>query len=140
MQGWRQKPGDAERMRLSLAKDQEAEVARLLTPAQARRFRQLALQFLGPAAFTDPELLETLALTAGQKVRVRAIQSETGSHGPRFGPPGFPDDSRKKALDKILDELTPSQRQKWDELVGEAFKFKGNPGGGPPRPKGEKER
>jgi serine/threonine protein kinase len=126
-------PADAERSRLALAKDQKEEVARLLTAAQMRRFRGLAAQFLGPAAFSDPQMWKKLSLTPAQVAKVRAIQNQTGTHGPRFGPPGWgSDDGRSKAaLQKILAQLTPEQRARWDELVGEPFTFKPF---GPPRP------
>jgi len=80
-----------------------------------------------------------LSLTPEQIARVRAIQNQTGTHGPRFGPPGWGGgEGRKAALEKILGELTPAQRREWDDLVGRdvplrAFRPAAASGAGRPR-------
>jgi hypothetical protein len=133
-----------------MARDQEAEVAKLLEPGQLKRFRQIAVQQRGPLAFLDPDVAADLGLTPEQKKRVREILDEAGSggpklnvvieglrigppsgDGPRFGPPGggprgrppeWPGENWRRAREKILEHLTPEQRQKWGELTGEPFK------------------
>jgi hypothetical protein len=111
---------------LALARKQETQVAALLKTEQLHRFKQLALQALGPAAFSETEVTEALGLTAGQKKRIRALQDQVafpakkgGKGGGYRGPPG---DARKRVQQQILDEvLKPEQKQRWEELVGARF-------------------
>jgi hypothetical protein len=136
---------ERERVRVALAKDQEADVARLLTPGQLRRFKQIALQQRGAFAFSDPEVVTALELTPEQRKRVREIQDDAGPAGPKFdarivshrgpppeGPPPFrpglpprpPErwaDHARQAVQRLLDLLTPEQQMKWKELTGEPF-------------------
>jgi serine/threonine protein kinase len=148
--GWGRARGDRERLRLELAREQEAEVLKLLSPGQYRRFKEIALQFLGPFAFSAPEVAEALQLTAEQKKQIRTIQEQFGIWflGPPFGPPGGgPKEARKNVQEKILGLLTREQKQKWDDLVGKPFEGlrppyppqpgpQGAPPGGPTPPKG----
>ena len=71
-------PPPAERVRIALeqARANEAEVDAILTPSQRVRLRQIALQSEGPAAFREPEVVEALGLTPGQRERIRAIEEE----------------------------------------------------------------
>ncbi len=152
---------ERDRRRLLLAQEQETEVARLLTQAQMKRLNQLAVQFLGPNAFSDPDVVKVLKLTTEQKKQVRNIQEQWRGMGPGMGPgpgplpgPGGPgggpgrgnnwwekfEDSKKHTLEKLVAILTPTQKQKWDNLVGPAFAFKppsfrfpDKPHGGPRR-------
>jgi serine/threonine protein kinase len=122
-------PAEREQQRLDLARDQEERVAKLLTAAQHRRFKQIALQFLGPQAFADPEIAATLQLTADQKRRIRAIQ-DTVQRPPGSGRP----DAKAQAVESIRALLTPVQRDQWAELVGAPFE--GEFHRGPPGPPG----
>lgn len=113
---------------------------RVISPL--RRFKQIALQFLGSLAFSDPDVAEALRLTSEQKKPIRAIQDQTPSAAMKLGPPGGDprkpapsrwDDLKRRELDareQILDLLTPDQGWTWEELVGEPFK--GEPRPGPP--------
>jgi serine/threonine protein kinase len=124
-------PGERERQRLELARDQEKRVAQLLTPEQLRRFKQIALQYIGPLAFSDPGVAEALRLTPEQKKEIRTSQDWTCLLRNTFSP--RPDRRRSPqganeatapdqvAQVKILGLLTPEQRRQWDELVGEPF-------------------
>ncbi len=73
------RPPPAERVRIALeqARSNEAEVEAILWPSQRVRLRQIALQSEGPAAFREPEVVERLGLTPGQRERVRAIEEES---------------------------------------------------------------
>jgi serine/threonine protein kinase len=127
------KPEEKERRRLELAQSQEVEVGKLLNLMQLRRFREIALQDLGPAAFTDPEVAETLQLSPEQKKQIRALQEQV-----RWppGPPGPPnparweqfDKAKRQAQEKIVGLLTADQKRKWDDLVGKPFERKPPPG------------
>src|SRR5207237_1146936 len=80
-------PGEREHRRLEMARKQEVEVAGLLSPSEYRRFKEIALQFLGALAFSDPDVAEALQLSPEQKRQFRAIQDYAG--GPvHFGWPG----------------------------------------------------
>ena len=124
-------PGERERQRLELARDQENRVAQLLTPEQLRRFKQIALQYIGPLAFSDPGVAEALQLTPEQKKEIRASQdwasltrSRFSPHPERRRPPQGASDGAAPEQDpqaKILGLLTAEQRRKWEELVGEPF-------------------
>jgi serine/threonine protein kinase len=127
---WRLSPGERERRRLDLARSQEVEVANLLTPAQLVRFKQIALQFLGARALSDPEVVEALALAAGQKQAIRAIQDETrramppgvaGFGGPAPAGDRKPTDPWTAAGRRLFDVLTPEQLARWSEMTGKPF-------------------
>ncbi len=130
------RPGpDAERRRLALAREQEAEVARLLRPEQMRRFKQIALQNQGLAAFRTSEIIAALKLTDEQRERLRVIEFEAfvPPEPPRPGAlPADPprktfEEVREAAMARAQDVLTAEQRRQWKELTGEPFKM-------PPRP------
>jgi serine/threonine protein kinase len=121
------------------------ELIRALTTAQRLRLRQIFLQFLGPMAFNDPDVVERLALTTVQRQQIRVIQAEEfgppfGRFGDRIivqanrpggpvGPPGAPgppggkdaSDFRTKVLDRVLDALSPEQRDGWQAMIGKPF-------------------
>jgi serine/threonine protein kinase len=132
-------PGEREQQRLKLARDQEEKVAQLLKPEQLRRFKQIALQFIGPLAFSDPEVADALRLSTDQKTQLRAILDQAGSAATKFGPRGGrgpsqrepSDDAARRAQSKILELLTPEQKRKWEGLVGEPFQVESRRG--PPR-------
>ncbi len=97
-------------------------VVKLLTGPQRQRLRQVALQFQGPGAFSDPDVLDGLALTPAQRQQVRAIQAEafTPAAGRPGGRPVRPEQPAA-VLKQILDVLTPGQRAAWQEMVGPPF-------------------
>ena len=72
----RRPPVERVRIALEQARANEAEVDAILTPSQRVRLRQIALQSEGPAAFREPEVVEALGLTPGQRERIRAIEEE----------------------------------------------------------------
>jgi serine/threonine protein kinase len=130
---------ERERRRLALARQQEIDVAKLLSPAQHQRFKQLTLQQRGPGAFRDPEVTAALKLTAEQRDRIRTISEETFlGGGPRRddSPPEefrkFHGEKVKAATERIERLLTPEQEERWRELTGEPFKGTLMP----PRPSG----
>jgi serine/threonine protein kinase len=147
-----ERPDSVEREKrfLALVRAQEAEAARVLTRVQLRRLKQIALQQRGPLAFSDPDVVASLGLTAAQTKKVREIQDEASHGGPgrgrrggpgfeprgdepnfgprgrgRRGPPDGPDGRWRSqqgiAQEKILALLTPEQKHKWEELTGKPF-------------------
>jgi serine/threonine protein kinase len=117
---------------LATVDEHESVLASLLTPAQVRRYKQIAIQWQGLAAFKEPEIVKSLALTSEQRAQIREIERETffrpfGGGGPdRPGPGGPPPHERsprdrQQALAKVLELLTPDQRIAWQELTGREF-------------------
>jgi hypothetical protein len=131
-EGYREFPrlalGERERRRVALARDQEADVAKLLTPEQFRRFQQIALQDLGPAAFRDPDLVAALKLTAEQRERIRAIEIDTLFGKPDGFRPGQPPtwearaEAMRSAMEKAQALLTEEQARQWKKMTGEPSK------------------
>jgi len=123
-----------------LARENEAKVKEILTAQQLRRLHQIALQLQGPKVFREPEVAAGLKLTAQQTESIRAIVAETFAGGPprsrgpggRPGGPrgggGPPDEFHKDherilqaARARILDLLTPEQRQRWQVMIGPSY-------------------
>jgi hypothetical protein len=128
----RRGPGEQERQRLELARDQETKVPQLLSPDQLRRFKQIARQFIGPLAFSDPEVVEALHLSADQRNQIRAILDEADYAATEFGPHGGSrigaeqsSEAKRRALERILAVLSAEQRRNWDDLMGKPFRFAG---------------
>ncbi len=113
---------------LQVAFATEKAVAEILTPAQAARLRQIALQLRqrGPGGFTAPEIADALKLTKEQRARIEAIQD--GGHVAMFkprGPDGHecgPDEAWKgaqeKVMERVMEILTAEQKARWRELTG----------------------
>jgi serine/threonine protein kinase len=138
---------------LATAEAHEAVLAGLLTPAQIHRYKQIAIQWQGLAAFKEPEIVKALALSSEQRSQIREIERETffrpfGQGGPgRMGPGGPPPHERppherlprdrQHAIAQVLDLLSTEQRATWQELTGPEFwDFGDGPPGmfGPPGP------
>jgi serine/threonine protein kinase len=129
------RPGpDGERRRLALARRQEAEVAEVLTNSQFRRFKQIALQSQGPAAFRETEVIAALRLTDDQCNRIRAIEAEAffACFSPFHQGPRRKESQRKtheesqtSAMAQIEDHiLTREQLKLWRERTGERLSGK----------------
>jgi serine/threonine protein kinase len=73
---------------LELARAKDNGVMEILTMQQFVRFGQLALQAQGLAAFHDLDIVAALKLTAEQKERLRAFESEPPPRGPSDAKPG----------------------------------------------------
>jgi hypothetical protein len=132
-----------ERVRLALeqARANEAEVDAILTPSQRVRLRQIALQSEGPAAFREPEVVEALALTPGQRERIRAIEEELLFGQMREMQSGkAPDNAVKPAMERILAVLTADQAERWKAMAGEPILGPLSPFPAPFRPQRDPKR
>jgi hypothetical protein len=140
----------------------EATLDKILSETQAVRLRQISLQEDGPRAFDDPDVIGALGLTNEQAEQIRRIRASFGG-GPPRGPmgrpmqggpdgpggpggpdgpegPGGPRDRDAEIMKQILAELSASQIQTWNRLIGSPFYGRvmmfrgpgGGPGGGPP--------
>ncbi|HTN73939.1 MAG TPA: hypothetical protein VL096_01785, partial [Pirellulaceae bacterium] len=136
---------------VAMAEQHEQMLESMLTPAQLQRFRQIALQSQGLFAFKEPETIAALDLTPEQRAKIRDIEREMFGGRfrgpPGGGPPGGPrnaGDNRmnkgpgrrgpggpgghesfsresKAAVAKVLELLSPEQREAWATLSGGPF-------------------
>jgi hypothetical protein len=110
-----------------------------LEPGQVGRLRQIALQRRGPSALAESDVAEALQLTAEQKQAIQAVLAEPRNSRPdpfrgrRFGfdPPHRFEEERTQG--QILALLTPEQRARWKEMIGEPFRPEPRPWPGMPR-------
>jgi serine/threonine protein kinase len=123
------------------ARASEQALGNLLRPAQLTRLRQIALQLRGLYAFRDTEVAAALALTPGQRQRVREIEAEVlvpcfRLQGKQFGWNEYGKRFRE-AVKRCVALLTPDQKVKWVNLTGKPFTdphpFFGPPPYGPHR-------
>jgi serine/threonine protein kinase len=122
----------AERGRRAIvrARAYEVEVNALLTPAQRARLHQIGLQAEGPAAFSEPEVVSELQLTADQRDQIRTIEDETlfgWMRGPRRATTGGDGGEAsggkdRSATERILAVLTEEQVQRWRAMTGEPLR------------------
>ncbi|WP_406694259.1 protein kinase [Singulisphaera sp. Ch08] len=129
---WRESFGDpanlpppAERVRIALeqARANEEEVDAILTPSQRVRLRQIALQSEGPTAFREPEIIEALGLTPGQREQIRAIEEESLLGQRRELQAGkLAEVAGKPAMERIVAALTAEQTRRWKEMAGEPIR------------------
>ncbi|HEY7312770.1 MAG TPA: serine/threonine-protein kinase [Gemmataceae bacterium] len=122
---------ERDRRRLAMAREQETKVAKILDDEQHRRFQQIAVQARGPLAFTDTEVIAALALTADQKKAVRKILDDAGGAPTFLLPACDPRGSSARSggagggtLKKMVQLLTPGQKEKWAQLTGTPFEGK----------------
>jgi hypothetical protein len=110
--------------RLDQLKELDGAITPLLTPTQATRLDQLALQSRGPMAFREPEVIAALKLTADQRDRMRDIgfglrgpagRGEGGRGGRGGGEREF---DLKAMMDRVLGVLTAEQSAAWDQMTG----------------------
>ena len=131
---------------LAMARENEAALAEILSPAQSRRLPQIWLQCQGPRALLrEPDVISTLKLNADQRNRMGAIEHETMAHRdrePRRGPPppDAPEERLKIALQNMLVVLTDEQMSQWKAMTGKPYEgplfFPHGPGGRGPGPRG----
>jgi hypothetical protein len=141
---------------LAIARENETALSGILTTAQLRRLPQIALQWQGPRALLDPDVVTMLKLTTEQRSQLRAIEFEAMAHhfsnGPRRGPPDANDDRVRSAMKEMLAVLSPDQRAQWQSMIGNPYEgpmplHRGGPPGfsgrheppGPPGPPGRKD-
>ncbi len=135
MQELRNLPPEQRRERMQALR-QKYDPATILNETQRKRLRELELQWQGPFALTDPELAKQVGLNEEQQAKIRGIIQEAFQSV--RGQPGQPGErmqefqkAREQAEKKILEVLTPAQREKWQQMLGKPFEFQGGRGFGP---------
>jgi hypothetical protein len=112
----------------SISADLLRSAERILTPQQFSRFRQLELQRLGVSAFNSPLVQRTLQIDQGQLDQLQQIQQDYIQEVTAL----FPDldanrndavgrfaELRTQFDQRIMNVLTPEQRQIWAGMIGE---------------------
>ena len=124
MRGTQEK--DRRRRFVELAAEHDRVLTALLQPEQRERLMQIAIQSGGIYAFREPDIVQTLGLTSEQRAKIREIESQVliSSFGRRSMGGGREERRRQQeqtsldAVAKVLDELHPDQRRKWEQLIG----------------------
>jgi hypothetical protein len=115
---------------VQVARENEADVARILQPGQLQRLQQIALQARGPSVFLETDMATELKLTAQQREQIRAIETsvcfgKADCHAPEASQPGLPkqipEQALKSGLNQAIALLTPEQAKRWKELTGRPF-------------------
>jgi Spy/CpxP family protein refolding chaperone len=114
------------------------QVDEILLPQQRDRLKQLAIQsrlrFQSTGdAISSGDVADALKLTDEQKEQLKEKQKTVEEEYRKEA-----EALRNKYRDKVLEVLTPEQKAKWKELVGNSFEFapqqfgrRGGSGGGP---------
>jgi len=97
--------------------DVKIELIRSLTAQQRVRLHQISIQTRLPWVFNDPEVLEPLKLYALRQ-QIRQILADEPW---KKQSPGGDKDARTRAVERILELLTPEQRAAWEELIGKPY-------------------
>lgn len=144
-------------------KAMEKKVAEILTPEQLKRVKQIELQQRGVMVLADPEVAAELGLTEDQKSQLNQIQEdarkqmrEAWQSGQGGGGNMWQkiQEMRRENEKKAMEVLTPEQKTKLAEMMGEPFELdrpamrggdrqggrrgEGRPGGGR-RPRGNRQ-
>ncbi|MEW4561714.1 hypothetical protein AB1K70_04265 [Bremerella sp. JC770] len=112
----------------SAREDMEADLSKVLMPAQLERLKQIQVQQQssgrGGVSFANPRIAEALGLTEAQlaDLREKAEELQTEMRAKV-------EELRKQADDELLQMLTPEQQKKWKEMVGDPFELEQQRGG-----------
>jgi Spy/CpxP family protein refolding chaperone len=105
----------------------------VLNADQTKRLKQLELQAKGPAAFTDPDVEKTLALTADQKDKIKTITQDANTERGEIFKNAKGDFQaamtkmqtlQKETLEKTTATLNDTQKKTWKDMTGNPFEFK----------------
>jgi hypothetical protein len=122
----------------SMQSSQEADFLRsagtILNPEQALRIRQMSYQAQGPAAFNNADVRNRLKLTEVQARLLQDVQLRNVGFLEDFVMPGGSGQDaatrfelhQRKMSEQVNAILDPSQRQLWQEMIGDVFIFKPN--------------
>jgi hypothetical protein len=108
----------------------EKEVAKILEPSQMTRLRQIWMQMEGGLTLVDEGLAKELGLSVDQNTKlkgfIRDMEGEIEEMAANAA--GGPIDSisvRRRTDEKMLSQLTPAQKKRWESMLGPKFEFKG---------------
>ena len=116
----------------------ETKIKAILTPAQKARIQEIQYQMMGARAFSNPDVVKALGITADQTKKIEALmpqrpqggapggQAAPGGAAPGGGQQMTPEErqkQREETLNKVLAVLTQAQKAKWTKMTGKPFKF-----------------
>ena len=116
----------------------DRQIQQILSAEQFKRFKQIDLQVQAPMSITRPDVVERLDLSEEQMQKIHELHQEMR---PPMPPQGQERPSREQMekmheqmmakreelLRKVLNVLTPEQRQTWDAMTGKPFKLQPPP-------------
>lgn len=118
----------------------EKAVADILTPEQAKRVKEIALQQAGPMILASHEdTQKAVGITDDQKTKLKEVSDNLNSETRKLFQPGGGGGQdnrdkmralRKDATDKVVALLTDEQKKTWEGLVGKKFEGEITFGGG----------
>lgn len=123
-------PVDDQRGKLEeMTRGNEEAALGILTTPQSDRLWQIALQAQGFYAFTDPQVEESLQLTAEQRQKIVDAQAEAYTANWEFFSQAegredgrrTPEEIRKTTQTRIMKLLTAEQVMQWNMLMGMPF-------------------
>jgi len=139
MRGLRDLPPEERRQKgEGMRAEVEKQLATILNEQQMKRLKQIALQVEGYAALERPEIADQVGLTKEQRQKIRDILRQAGEKRREAFQQGQGDrqaafqrmrEIRQWVDGEIEKLLTAEQKKKWQELIGEPFKFEGGFGG-----------
>lgn len=104
--------------------EMEADLKKILSPAQFQRLEQISRQLRGISAFSDPDVVAALGLSREQKLQVQVLQAQFSDFlHTHHGPPGTDWHSTTQCgpVDQFLPRLTPTQLRTWEALKGSPY-------------------
>ena len=122
----------------ALGEETEKKIQDILLPYQLKRIKQIALQMqlqqasYGGSPLQSEQLAEELKITEEQKVQLQEKQKEVAKEM-QEKTQAFYKQLQEESREKVLGVLTPAQRRKLDEMMGEKFQWQPPAAGGAPR-------
>jgi eukaryotic-like serine/threonine-protein kinase len=123
-------PDERRKKLIELTPKTDKMVSDVVEPAKFKRLKQISWQVQGPMAFRDPEVISGLQMTADQQKECDRLRREGREEmGKLFqGILSINANLLDKARDisdatrdKIVALLTPEQKTKWTEMLGDTF-------------------
>ncbi|HTU90049.1 MAG TPA: hypothetical protein VMF69_08125 [Gemmataceae bacterium] len=107
-----------------IIKSNEAAYAKILSRQQLRRAEQIYLQLRGPTSLIVPQVRAALKITNEQEEKMTAIMRESSreyrNSRENRGQKTLTEINKRRD-EEILNVLTPAQKAKWKQLLGELF-------------------
>lgn len=107
-----------------MTEQQQARLEKMLLPHQLDRLKQIAMQrYLNQSgeanALTNKHLAEELGISSEQQERLKKRSDEIKEELQ-----AKIEELKEQAREKLLQELTPQQRQQFKEMIGNRYEFK----------------
>jgi len=111
------------------AEQAKKDIEEVLLPHQIERLKQIAVQVRGLAALDDKEVQDALGITEEQKGKMKPVRDEMmekfrgsmgrgGDESERKARRDKMEAARKEVEGKILEILTPEQKEKFEKMKG----------------------